>query len=110
MSYQGREVLLCEDGHIMIVNAVYDNWKSVPLCPAIIHSSKKCRKDWKYRYSIDDTNQMGPMPELKIIGKENIHKCRCGNTHLIESARYAPAEEDGWIFLSKREEPEEVNR
>jgi len=103
MSYAGREVLLCADGHVMIISSLTvmnDGWRSVPRCPAIVHSNQKCHKEWRWRYSIDDTNGQGPMPELKIVAKENVHKCRCGNTHLIESARYEPekdgSEHNGW--------------
>lgn len=103
MAYVGREVLLCEDGHLTIVNSVNimnDGWKSVPRCQAIVHSSQKCMKDWQWRYSIDDTNGQGPLPELKVVHRDNIHRCRCGNTHLIETAQYAPDSDNpesiGW--------------
>ncbi len=104
MSYEGREVFLCEDGHVMIINASVVDTRGLRFsvrCSAIVHSTKKCGKDWKWRYSIDDTNELGQMPELTIVSRENIHKCRCGNTHLIESAQYAPAdllnaEKNGW--------------
>ncbi len=104
MSYEGREVFLCEDGHIMLVDASVIDTQGLRFrlrCPAVVHSTRKCGKEWKWQYSIDDTNALGQLPELTIVERENIHKCRCGNTHLIESTKYAPAdllnaEKNGW--------------
>lgn len=102
MSYVGREVLLCEDGHLAIFNSVNimnEGWKSVPRCQVIVNN-QRCMKDWRWRYSIEDTNGQGPLPELTTLARDRVHKCRCGNMHIIETARYAPApvqpEQEGW--------------
>jgi hypothetical protein len=110
MAYVGREVLLCEDGHLTIINSVNimnESWRAAPRCKAIVRSNHECRKEWAWKFSIDDTNGQNPLPGLKLISRDNVHTCRCGHTHMIEAARYTPASDNpesiGWKEWREKE-------
>lgn len=99
MSYEGREVLLCEIGHSTVHSALSLQYHGDLIfgkgCEAKIRK-EECGKKFVDIFSIDDTNGEGVDPDLAVVAVAEICACgTCGNLHEVVPPRYAPAG-DGW--------------
>jgi hypothetical protein len=103
MSYEGYDMLLCEDGHYHQVDAFElidrDEWK----CP-----EKDCGKRLIWINSVDETNgvdeETGQCPgyvELEPLPDNNECKCiQCGHIHRTAPIRYKIPEDVGCRFVN----------
>ena len=84
MSYEGREFVLCEDGHLAIMDSydvLFDDVEEM-ICEV-------CNKQLVWAYPVDDTNGEGEEPELPVLTEEIRCVCStCGVSHIQEHARY----------------------
>lgn len=99
MSYEGREFLLCEVGHLTIVSVYWgetDLLEHGELCRNR-EEGKRCGRPFILSFSVDDTNGEGEEPSLRAIEPARKHDCpECGMPHVISSERFAPSEPSCW--------------
>ena len=83
MSYEGREQILCKDGHYRVPPARYGGGKPLGKCP--------CGAKDAWINQVDDTNgyedgviDMTPF----LIEPAKTHTCTCGHVHVVEEERY----------------------
>lgn len=88
MSYEGREQIICEDGHYSEIDAFYafvtDQGLEAWRCPA------PCNKRAVWTNSIDETN-CDAYGEVELTVKEPPKSCRCrdcGDKHIVMKATY----------------------
>ena len=95
MSYEGREQLICENGHFFQQGASYDfSSDDENICPF-------CKGKGVWRNCVDDTNveSYGEIPEEILqtweIKPAEICTCGCGHTHIKSQALYrVPSKEE----------------
>lgn len=98
MSYEGREVMLCEIGHVTVVSASSLMYGSIDLskvrCQERIRQ-ETCGQRFVDIYSIDDTNCYGVEPDMQVVAEAETCVCVCGNLHTVVPRRFAP-KGNGW--------------
>ena|SRR3990167_8112480 len=89
MSYEGREFLMCDSGHVTVIDAsmfMYRDPDNKLMCCA-----RKCLNPLTKVFSVDDTNGDGIEPQLNLQRGAVVHICLiCSDAHVIEEAQYEP--------------------
>jgi hypothetical protein len=88
MSYEGREIFLCENNHVDVINIEDDTTNAQTICS--ICGAKK-----KNVGSIDDTNGEAITDTyLRQISPAVTQVCNLGHTHVVIDAKYEVIKSD----------------
>ena len=92
MGFSGYFQLLCEHGHLWLMDCYQYDFAKVIVCPY-------CNAPPAWRHMVDTTNDEGNPVKLEVLYPELKRACStCGQSRIVRRGRYKIPRDAGWTL------------